>query len=121
MRGGLLASILAAAIALFGYVDSADAGRRLSGKELRSMFKGTITGLYKNKTKITIKTSRKGNLIAYMDGKVDTGNWQIRGNQVCISFKVWTKGKFKCRYVERDGDWFKAVKANGKSKMKFRR
>ena len=121
MKHSFIAFCLAAAVAMFGYSDSADAGRRLSGKELRTMFKGTITGLYKNKKKITIKTSRKGNLVAYMDGKVDTGNWKIRGNQVCISFKVWTKGKFKCRFVERDGSWFKAVKANGKSKLKFRR
>ncbi|MGI9415158.1 MAG: hypothetical protein ACR2PM_15895 [Hyphomicrobiales bacterium] len=85
------------------------------------MFTGTIKGLYKNKTNITIKTSRKGKLIAYMDGKVDTGTWKIRGDQVCVSFEVWTKGKFECRFVEMDGSWLKAVKANGKSKLKFRR
>ena len=96
-------------------------GQRLSGDQIRALFRGAVTGLYKNKYKITAQLTRAGQVMAWVDGKVDTGTWKVIGNQVCVAFKVWTKGKNKCRYVERDGAWYRVVKESGKSNIKIRR
>ena len=100
--------------------DTRQAGQRLSGSEIRALFRGNLVGYYQETRKISVRATRAGDLLAWFEGKVDTGTWKIVGNKVCVTFKVWTSGKAKCRFVERDGSWYRAVKANGKSKIKFR-
>jgi hypothetical protein len=112
--------ILVAALS-FAAIAPADAGQRLSANELRSLFRGVLVGYYKDTREIKVQATRAGQVMAWFEGKVDTGTWKIVGDQICVAFKVWTSGEPKCRFVERDGPWFRAVKANGKSKIKFRR
>lgn len=121
VRKLFIVSVAGLGILLFGGLANADAGQRLTGKQLRSFFRGTMVGYYQETRKISIQATRAGTLLAWFEGKVDTGTWKIVGNQVCVSFKVWTSGKPKCRFVERRGNWLWAVKANGESKIKFRR
>jgi len=120
VKKSLIASVAVVGICAFGLVDAAQAGQRLSGSEIRALFRGNLVGYYQDTRKISVKATRAGALLAWFEGKVDTGTWKIVGNKVCVTFKVWTSGKAKCRFVERDGSWYRAVKANGKSKIKFR-
>lgn len=115
--------MLAAALSLLTVTPSgsAQAGQRLTASELHGLFRGVLVGYYQETRQIKIQATRAGQVMAWFEGKVDTGTWKIVGNQICVAFKVWTSGKPKCRFVERDGRWFRAVKANGKSKIKFQR
>lgn len=121
MKTLLIAFFFAFGIGAAGLVEAANAGQRLNGNQIKSLFRGTLTGFYKDKYKLTAKVTRSGQVMAWVDGKVDTGTWKVVGNQVCVAFKVWTKGKDKCRYVERDGAWFRVVKESGKSNIRIRR
>ena len=121
MRKTLLILVAALVCAAVPAPQKADAGQRLSGSELRGLFRGVLIGYYQDTREIKVQATRAGQVMAWFEGKVDTGTWKIVGDQICVAFKVWTSGKPKCRFVERDGRWFRAVKANGKSKIKFRR
>lgn len=115
-----MAIVAACLMTLIG-ASSATAAQRLSGNQIRALFRGVINGLYKNETVVKAKATRDGGLIAWFEGKVDTGTWKVVNNQVCVAFKVWTSGKFKCRFVEREGGWYLAVNKKGKSKFKFKK
>lgn len=121
VKKALLVAVIAASLAVCGVLDGADARQRLTGGQLRALFQGVLVGFYKETRKITVQATRAGQVIAWFEGKVDTGTWKIVGNQICVAFKVWTSGKPKCRYVERDGRWYYAVNSKGVSKIKFRR
>ena len=121
MKKTLLVLLAALSIAVLSPSGTASAGQRLSASELHGLFRGVLTGYYQETREIKVQATRAGQLMAWFEGKVDTGTWKVVGNQICVAFKVWTSGKPKCRFVERDGAWYRAVKANGKSKVKFRR
>ena len=121
MKKTVIALVVGCGIFAVGLAETAEAGRRLSGSEIRALFRGNLIGYYQETRKISVKATRTGGLLAWFEGKVDSGTWKIVGNKVCVTFKVWTSGKPKCRYVEREGGWYYAVKENGKSKVKFRR
>ncbi len=114
-------AIVAACLMTLIGTSSATAAQRLSGDQIRALFRGVINGLYKNETVVKAKATRNGDLIAWFEGKVDTGTWKVVNNQVCVAFKVWTSGKFKCRFVERQGNWYLAVNNKGKSKFRFQK
>ena len=121
MKKLLLACTAALSLAALTPNGTAEAGQRLTEAELRGMFRGVLTGYDGDGREIKVQAARSGEVIAWFEGKVDTGTWKIVGNQVCVSLKVWTSGDPKCHFIERDGQWLRAVKANGKSKIKFRR
>ncbi len=121
MKKALLILLAALSLATLAPTNNANAGQRLTATELHGLFRGVLTGYYKETREIKVQATRAGQLMAWFEGKVDTGTWKVVGNQICVAFKVWTSGKPKCRFVERDGSWYRAVKANGKSKVKFRR
>ena len=102
------------------FAGQAEAGQKLSGTQIKALFRGVINGYYKS-TPIKAQLTRSGGITAWADGKVDTGSWKIVGDQVCVLFKVWTSNKFKCSHVVREGNWYLAVNNKGKSKIKFRR
>ncbi len=98
----------------------AEAGRALSGAELKRLG-GTYKAVWKGH-KARVRLNRDGTLIARSGTKVDVGRWQVRGNKLCISFRVWTRGKYKCGTVERQGAWYVGLRrSNGRPRLKFRR
>ncbi len=94
--------------------------RMLSGQELRQLH-GVYTAIWKGR-KARVKVNRDGTLLARTGNKVDTGRWHVRGRELCVSFKVWTRGRYKCGTVERQGRWLVGLrKKDGTPRLKLKR
>jgi hypothetical protein len=69
----------------------------------------------------TIKVGNDGTIAGRTEGKFEVGKWFVRGNELCIQFKVWTSNKAQCGAVHRDGAWYMGLFENGKPQVKMRR
>ncbi len=115
----MLATCMALSL-LAAYAGAPAMARGVSGAELKRL-SGVYQAVWKGR-KARVKINRDGTLLARSGNKVDTGRWRVRGNELCVSFRVWTRGKFKCGTVERKGSWYVGLrKANGQPRLKFRR
>lgn len=115
---------LASAVACLVFMGSTPsfASDRLTAAQIRGLFPGTFKGTVKNdKREITVAINADGSIRGRADGKYDDGRWSIEGDKFCVQWKHWSKAKKRCRYVIRDGVWYKAVKADGKVLLKFRK
>ena len=96
------------------------AGRLLSGAELKR-FNGTYHAIWKGKH-ARVRVNRDGTLVARSGTRVDVGRWRVKGNRLCVAFRVWTRGKYKCGTVERQGRWYVGLRRkNGEPRLKLRR
>jgi len=94
--------------------------RTVSGTELKKL-RGVYTAIWKGR-KARVKLNADGTLHAVSGTKKDVGRWRVRGNVLCVAFRVWTRGKYKCGTVEKKGAWYVGLrKKNGVPRLKFRR
>ena len=95
--------------------------RELSAAELKRLH-GVYHAVWKNKYKARVLVRRDGTLLARSGNKVDVGRWQVRGNRLCVAFRVWTRGRFKCGRVERQGRWYVGMRRkDGTPRLRMRR
>ncbi len=110
----LSASLLAAGIT------TAEAGHPVPGSALRKLH-GVYTAYWKGK-KAKVQIFRDGTLRAQYTNKVDVGRWKVKGDVLCVSFRVWTHGKAKCGTVERQGAWLVGLRnSKGVPRLKLRK
>jgi len=101
-------------------VPAADAGRRVPGSELRKLH-GVYTAYWKGR-KAKVQIFGNGTLRAQYTNKIDVGRWKVKGDVLCVSFRVWTHGKPKCSTVEREGGWLVGLRnSKGIPRLKLRR
>ncbi len=85
--------------------------RVLSGAQLRALLgKGGVYTAWWKKKKARVQLFSNGTLRAQYTNKIDVGRWSIRGNVMCVSFRVWTHGRPKCGTVVRQGSWLVGLK-----------
>ncbi len=107
-------------VLLLAWQPQAAVARPLSAAELKQL-RGVYQATWKGR-KARVEVRRDGTLLARSGTKVDIGRWQVRGNELCVSFRVWTRGKFKCGKVERQGRWLVGLrKKDGTPRLKLRR
>ena len=119
MRGFVLSMVL---LLLAGQGVATAQKRYLSGAELKRL-RGVYQFVWKDKYKGRVQLRADGQVLARTDNRVDTGRWKVKGNALCVSFRTWTHGKYKCGAVARAGDgWFIGLfRKNGKPRLRFRR
>jgi hypothetical protein len=78
----------------------------LTQKELRQLFPGNFTAVFKG---YVVKITAKGDgvLLGQMNGLKDSGRWSLTNGQLCISMSSWTSGKAKCTTVVADNGWYR--------------
>jgi hypothetical protein len=113
--------IVAAGIAAFGVLAPASqayAGS-LDGGGIKSLFPGyfeaTIQGY-----RLLFSGYRDGSLQGEAYGRQDRGRWFVTGNDICVSWEQWTKGKTTCGSISQQDGWFVAS-GGGNEILKFRR
>ncbi len=96
------------------------AARALSATELKRLH-GVYQAVWKGK-KARVRVRRDGTLLARSGTRVDVGRWRVRGNELCVSFRVWTHGRYKCGRLERQGAWMIGLRRkDGRPRLKLRR
>ncbi|WP_038033327.1 hypothetical protein [Thermopetrobacter sp. TC1] len=95
-------------------------GAPVSAATLKNL-RGVYVAIWKGH-KAKVKIEPNGTLRAVSDNRFDEGRWTVKGNALCVSFKVWTKGRYKCGRVYRNGRWFEGLyKKDGTPRLRFRR
>lgn len=116
---------VAAMIGLFALTQvhaEAQAGAVLSSGEVRALFPGTFEAVWKDKSHLRLGADGKGALSGTMGVVTDSGRWWIRGNELCISFRLWTQSTSRCGKVIKDGGWYLGLlRKDGTPRLRFRR
>ncbi|MGF7161424.1 hypothetical protein FHS85_003059 [Rhodoligotrophos appendicifer] len=98
-----------------------NAAEPVKASALKALFPGKFEGVWKGKQQVQIGADANGTLKGFADGKFDTGKWEIKGDKLCVSFAVWTKGERRCGEVYRSQGWYLGlVKKSGEANLKFR-
>ncbi len=112
----LLALVSLCAIALTTV--SAAQARPVPGSVLKKL-RGVHLAYWKGK-KARVQLFANGTLRAQHSNKIDVGRWSVKGNVMCVTFKVWTHNKPKCGTVEQHGPWYIGLKnSKGVPRLKF--
>ena len=84
-----------------------EAGERLSGAELRSLFPGSFQAVVSGAINFRITARGDGSLSAISPrGRTDTGRWSVRSGKLCIEFNNWLAGRTRCTSVIHDAGWY---------------
>ena len=94
-------------------------GDQVPGEQLRRL-KGVYTAVWKGH-RARVRLNPDGTLRAVSENRFDSGRWKVVGNRLCVSFRVWTKGRYKCGTVHRRGGWYEGLYKKGKPRLRFRR
>jgi hypothetical protein len=91
------------------YLGPAPAGERaqMSEGELQLLFPGEFHVVVNGFLEVQVIAKEDGSLFARQVGKSDTGRWEIRHGQLCITFSKWLKSNTHCAEVISDGGWYR--------------
>ena len=113
--------IVAAGVAFLGLL--ATAGQASAGNLDSGRIKGLFPGYFEATVQgysILFAGYLDGSLRGEAYGRQDRGRWFVRGNDICVSWEQWTKGKTTCGSISQQDGWFVAS-GGGNEILKFRR
>ncbi len=107
MKITLTAASAALAIACFLAPAHADEAS-LNAASIQQLFPGYYQAEVQGGYTLLIYAKSSGRLEGKAFGREDRGTWTIVGNQLCVSWRSWTKGQSKCGEIVRTGGWYVA-------------
>ena len=109
----------AAAIAVFSLPAAAD-DLSLEPEAIAALFPGHYEARVAGGYRLLIAAKEDGSMMGRAFGKEDKGAWKLEDNKLCVAWRSWTRGKFKCGSIVQNGDWYVATNAEGSDTMQFR-
>lgn len=104
-----------------GLPPAAEARQTLSAGELRALFPGQFVAVWKDKQRLEIDAGQDGQVRGGMGVLSSRGRWSIAGNELCLSFAMWTGKKVRCGRVLKDGGWYLGLlRGDGSPRLRFR-
>jgi hypothetical protein len=82
---------------------------QVSEGELQQLFPGQFQVVVNGLLEVQVTANEDGSLSATQVGKSDTGRWEIRSGQLCITFSKWLDNRTHCSAVIEDGGWYKTA------------
>ena len=87
---------------------------------LEGLFPGHYEARVAGGYRLLISAKDDGTMLGRAFGKEDKGMWVIKNEELCIAWRSWTRGKYKCGAITRNGDWFVATNSKNGETMKFK-
>ena len=87
---------------------------------LEGLFPGHYEAHVAGGYRLLISAKDDGTMLGRAFGKEDKGVWVIKGEELCIAWRSWTSGKYKCGAITQNGDWFVATNSENGETMKFK-
>ena len=109
----------AAAIAVFSLSAAAD-DLSLEPEAIAALFPGHYEARVAGGYRLLIAAKEDGSMMGRAFGKEDKGAWKLEDNKLCVAWRSWTRGKFKCGSIVQNGDWYVATNAEDGDTMQFR-
>ena len=114
-----VAAALAAAT-VFTCLPAAANDLTLEPEAINALFPGHYEARVAGGYKLLIAAREDGSMMGRAFGKEDKGAWKLVDGQLCVAWRSWTRGKFKCGSIVQNGEWFVATNAEGSDTMHFR-
>lgn len=112
---------VAFAAALASGVGSAAAEElNLEPEVLTGLFPGHYEARVAGGYRLLIAAKEDGTMMGRAFGKQDKGKWKVEDDKLCVAWKSWTRGKYRCGTIVQNGEWFVATSDKGDKTMKFR-
>ena len=92
----------------------------LSASQIKALFPGIYEGIADDKYEFIVSGGSNGQLIGRSRGREKTLPWKITGNKLCIIVTEESLSKTYCSRIVKDGIWYRAVKNDGTSQVKFK-
>lgn len=100
---------------------AAQGRQTLSAGELKELFPGQFTAVWKDKQTLQIDAGRNGDVHGSTGVLSSSGRWSVRGNELCLSFGMWTGKDVRCGPVIKDGGWYLGlIRNDGRPRLRFR-
>lgn len=87
----------------------------LKPTEVKKLFPGSYVVRIFNTFDLNVTMQANGTILGSAKGRSDKGTWSVAGNQLCIAWSTWTKGRKGCSILRREdglikgkGFYFKA-------------
>ncbi len=87
---------------------------------LEGLFPGTYEARVAGGYRLLIAANDDGTMLGRAFGKEDKGLWVIKDEELCISWRSWTRGEYKCGAISQNGDWFVATNSKDGETMMFK-
>jgi hypothetical protein len=113
-----IAAVLATGIALAVPAQADEVS--LEPEAIAALFPGHYEARVAGGYKLMIAAREDGSMMGRAFGREDRGQWKLEDNRLCVAWRSWTSGKFKCGSIAQHGDWFVATSERGDKTMKFR-
>jgi hypothetical protein len=115
----LALAVSASAVSFTGAVHAGDQ-LTLESEALEGLFPGHYEARVAGGYRLLIAAKDDGTMMGRAFGKEDKGKWVVKDEELCISWRSWTSGKYKCGSITQNGDWFVATNSKDGEKMKFK-
>ncbi len=92
----------------------------MESNALEGLFPGHYEARVAGGYRLLISAKGDGTMLGRAFGKEDRGVWVIKNEQLCIAWRSWTRGKYKCGAITQNGKWFVATNSKNGETMKFR-
>lgn len=87
---------------------------------LEGLFPGHYEARVAGGYRLLISAKEDGTMLGRAFGKEDNGVWLIKDEELCIAWRSWTRGEYKCGAITQNGDWFVATNSKNGETMKFK-
>ena len=92
----------------------------LETEALEGLFPGHYEARVAGGYRLLIAAREDGTMLGRAFGKEDRGVWVIKDEQLCIAWRSWTRGQYKCGAISQHGEWYVATSPQNGETMKFK-
>ncbi len=92
----------------------------MESEALEGLFPGHYEARVAGGYRLLISANDDGTMLGRAFGKEDKGVWVIKDQELCIAWRSWTRGEYKCGAITQNGDWFVATNSKNGETMKFK-
>ncbi|MEM9472951.1 MAG: hypothetical protein AAGA00_13415 [Pseudomonadota bacterium] len=92
----------------------------MESEALEGLFPGHYEARVAGGYRLLISAKDDGTMLGRAFGKEDKGVWVIKDQELCIAWRSWTRGEYKCGAITQNGDWFVATNSKNGETMKFK-
>ncbi len=92
----------------------------LEPEAIEGLFPGHYEAQVAGGYRLLIAAKSDGTMMGRAFGREDKGKWVIKDEELCISWRSWTRGKYKCGSIMQNGEWYVATNTQDGETMKFK-
>lgn len=92
----------------------------LEPEAIAALFPGHYEARVAGGYRLLIAAKEDGSMLGRAFGREDKGAWKLEDNKLCVAWRSWTRGKFKCGSIVQNGGWYVATNDKDGDKMQFR-